>query len=86
MEKQGLRPGPQVLGREPSKGQVTADTSMDIETDINRWRLTVSEGRHLWHYLSAEKAAQKPLSFAEKWHLGIASVRLRQSRPYQVAF
>lgn len=39
--------------------------------DKTRWRMKADGGRHTWHYLDDDEAAEKwPQSYAEKWYLG----------------
>ena len=45
------------------------------ETDHSRWRMRSDFGRHTWHYLEDDEAAQKwPLSLADKYYLNIPLV------------
>jgi hypothetical protein len=46
------------------------------KTDYSRWRLLDERGRQTWEYLESSEAAQKwPQSTADKYHLGLATVR-----------
>jgi protostadienol synthase len=40
-------------------------------TDLKRWRLNVENGRHEWIYLTEGESAKRPLSFLEKYWLGL---------------
>lgn len=45
-------------------------------TDRLRWRLLDESGRLTWHYLEDDKAAKEwPQSIADKWYLGLGTVR-----------
>lgn len=59
----------------------TAVTTMEKvsrpRTDLTRWRLTTSGGAHRWSYLAEEDAKKQPLSFAEKYFLGLPQVLLQ---------
>lgn len=45
--------------------------------DKTRWRMKADGGRHTWHYLDDDEAAEKwPQSDAVKWYLGLDLVRI----------
>lgn len=44
--------------------------------DLNRWRLTTTGGNHHWKYISKADLNGYPLSFAERYFLGLSTVRL----------
>jgi hypothetical protein len=47
-----------------------------IHTDPLRWRLLDEDGRQTWHYLDTDEENKKwPQSYADKFHLGLESVR-----------
>jgi len=54
-------------GTGPGKGQ---------KTDYSRWRLRDIKGVQTWHYLADDEAAKEwPQSAADKYHLGLPTVR-----------
>ncbi|KAL2864100.1 oxidosqualene cyclase helA [Aspergillus lucknowensis] len=55
-------------------------------TDLERWRLTVNNGRHMWHYAGDEEHRHRPQSFLEKYWLGLPYEiprRPRATRPLE---
>jgi hypothetical protein len=46
------------------------------KTDYGRWRLLDEAGRQTWHYIAEERVKEWPQSTADKYHLGIQTVRL----------
>jgi lanosterol synthase len=47
------------------------------QTDHSRWRLRDDNGRQTWHYLQTdEDIKQWPLNTADKYHLGLDTVRI----------
>lgn len=46
-------------------------------TNLTRWRLITIGGIHRWSYLAEEDAKKQPLSFAEKYCLGLPQVLLQ---------
>ena len=52
------------------------------KTDPTRWRLLNENGRHTWHYLKTEAEAKEwPQSTADKWYLGLDTVRKARKHP-----
>lgn len=50
-------------------------TELQDRTDYSRWRLLDEAGRHTWHYLEDDEAAEKwPQSLADKYFLGLPLV------------
>lgn len=50
------------------------------KTDYTRWRLLDENGRQTWHYLeSDEEVAKWPQSTADKYFLGLDTVRYSRS-------
>lgn len=48
-------------------------------TDRTRWRMRDIGGVHTWQYLEDDEAAKKwPQSIADKWYLGMPTVRTTQ--------
>ena len=48
----------------------------DPKTDYARWRLRDDRGCQTWHYLqSDEEMKQWPQTIADKWHMGMDTVR-----------
>jgi lanosterol synthase len=48
----------------------------DQKTDYSRWRLLDEAGRQTWHYLRTDEEVKKwPQSIADKFHLGLPTVR-----------
>lgn len=46
-------------------------------TDYTRWRLKTEDGRQTWDYLTTdEQLAAWPQSIADKYHLGLPTVKL----------
>ena len=68
----------QTNGKKVLNGRVEKDT----KTDYSRWRLLDVAGRQTWHYLQTDEEAKKwPQSTADKFHLGLPTVRcLQESR------
>lgn len=46
-----------------------------VKTDYSRWRLRDERGTQTWHYLTEEQAKEWPQSTADKYHLGLSTVR-----------
>ncbi|RYP63791.1 hypothetical protein DL771_009124 [Monosporascus sp. 5C6A] len=45
---------------------------LEDKTDRTRWRMLDEKGRHTWHYLEEDEAAEKwPQSIADKYYLGL---------------
>jgi len=45
---------------------------LQVGTDLTRWRLKVTEGRHCWYYLETEEeVAAWPQTVVDKFHLGL---------------
>jgi len=62
----------------------TDRSQQDIEdfanstTDHSRWRLLDETGRHTWQYMADDEAAKEwPQTTADKYHLGLPTVRLK---------
>lgn len=55
-------------------------------TDPGRWRLDVDEGVHRWRYLDELASARRPQSAAEKYFLGLPTVRNVSRSSYNVLF
>jgi len=54
----------------------TTEAGQQLEkTDLRRWRLGSDEGVRNWHYLSEEEAKNSQQSFAERYFLGLRTVR-----------
>ena len=50
--------------------------SFEPKTDLLRWRLKSDRGCHTWHYLSSDEEVKEwPISVAERWYLGLDTVR-----------
>jgi hypothetical protein len=49
--------------------------SKNAMTDPGRWRLDVDEGVHRWRYLDELASMRRPQSAAEKYFLGLPTVR-----------
>ena len=51
---------------------------LDQKTDYSRWRLLDEQGRHTWHYLTTDEQVKAwPQTIADKFHLGLPTVRYR---------
>jgi hypothetical protein len=51
---------------------------LDQKTDYSRWRLLDEQGRHTWHYLTTDEQVKAwPQTTADKYHLGLPTVRYR---------
>lgn len=51
-------------------------SSANEKTDYSRWRLRDDRGRQTWHYLEEDEQVKKwPQSVADKYHLGMPTVR-----------
>lgn len=49
---------------------------LEEKTDVTRWRMLDEKGRHTWHYLEDDEAIESwPQSCADKWYLGLDTVR-----------
>lgn len=47
----------------------------DAKTDYSRWRMLDEDGRHTWHYLDSEEDAKEwPMTYADRWYLGLDTV------------
>jgi len=68
------------LRQSPRKSQVPLEKSGgDEKTDYTRWRLLDERGRQTWHYLETDEQVKNwPQSAADKYHLGLPTVRLRK--------
>lgn len=69
------------MHRAMSPPAVIPEFSLDHDyiqrTDPQRWRLTVKEGRQLWHYLATESESNAhPQADYEKYWLGLPLVTL----------
>lgn len=54
----------------------------DARTDYTRWRLLDERGRQTWHYLSDDEEAEEwPQTIADKWFLGLPTVRHPSNLP-----
>jgi lanosterol synthase len=52
------------------------DTVNLPQTDLGRWRLKNDRGRQTWHYLHTDEEVQQwPQTTADKYHLGLDTVR-----------
>jgi len=50
--------------------------AQDPKTDHTRWRLVDDHGRQTWEYLRSEESAKQwPQSTADKWFVGLNTVR-----------
>ncbi|RYO73768.1 hypothetical protein DL766_004874 [Monosporascus sp. MC13-8B] len=50
----------------------TKRPKLEDRTDRTRWRMLDEKGRHTWHYLEDDEAAEKwPQSIADKYYLGL---------------
>ncbi|CAD0112068.1 unnamed protein product [Aureobasidium uvarum] len=47
----------------------------DQKTDATRWRLRDIGGEQTWHYLDEEQAKEWPQTTADKYFLGLPTVR-----------
>jgi lanosterol synthase len=57
-------------------GVSTAEEFENAKTDMGRWRMLDERGRQTWHYLEDDEEAKKwPQSTADKWYLGLQTVR-----------
>ena len=54
----------------------TIKQSNDVKTDYSRWRLRDERGAQTWHYLTEEQTSEWPQSTADKYHLGLPTVRI----------
>lgn len=65
----------------PSKGNglvagIKTIPSESERTDHSRWRLLDERGRQTWHYLESDEELNNwPQSVADKYHLGLATVK-----------
>jgi lanosterol synthase len=56
--------------------KMTTNKAGDQKTDYSRWRLLDDRGRQTWHYLKSDEEVKKwPQSTADKWFLGLDTVR-----------
>jgi lanosterol synthase len=56
--------------------KTTTNKAGDQKTDLTRWRLLDDRGRQTWHYLNSDEEVKKwPQSTADKWYLGLDTVR-----------
>ena len=56
--------------------QKVESNSVDLRTDINRWRLLDERGAQTWHYLESDEDVKKwPQSIVDRHHLGLPLVR-----------
>lgn len=71
-----------------SKKRTSGDTldtptkrpKLEDKTDLTRWRMLDEKGRHTWHYLEDDEAIERwPQSSADKWYLGLDTVRILTS-------
>lgn len=53
----------------------TKGEQKDVKTDYSRWRLRDIRGAQTWHYLSEEQAKEWPQTIADKYHVGLPTVR-----------
>lgn len=52
------------------------DEKTDEKTDYTRWRMLDDNGRQTWHYLESDEEVKKwPQNVADKYYLGLATVR-----------
>jgi lanosterol synthase len=62
-------------GEKPAKR-----TKLPSKTDYSRWRLLDEKGRQTWHYLEDDEEVKKwPQTTADKYFLGLPTVRIDQS-------
>lgn len=60
----------------------TKRPKLEEKTDPTRWRMLDEKGRHTWHYLEDEEAVEGwPQSCADKWYLGLDTVRTLANDP-----
>lgn len=62
----------------PANGSINLQDlkAQDAKTDLTRWRLNNDRGRQTWEYLSSdEEVARRPQSVAERYFLGLDTVR-----------
>lgn len=56
---------------------------VDARTDHTRWRLKDDDGRQTWHYLESDEELKAwPQSAADKYFLGMDTVRYVSHQPY----
>jgi hypothetical protein len=59
--------------------QSSKRTKLSSRTDYSRWRMLDERGRQTWHYLEDDQAAEKwPQTTADRWFLGLPTVRTSQ--------
>ena len=64
------------LPKQANGGDKIPERVQDRKTDYSRWRLVDDRGRLTWEYLdSTERAKQWPQTTADKYHLGLDTVR-----------
>lgn len=56
---------------------VTKGHRHNVKTDYTKWRLRDERGAQTWHYLTNEQAKDWPQTAADKYHLGLPTVRTR---------
>lgn len=64
-----------------TKTTTTKRPRLEDKTDLTRWRMLDEKGRHTWHYLEDDEAIERwPQSYADKWYLGLDTVRFPSFR------
>ena len=62
--------------RTEAQGHLTPDLNGDPKTDYTRWRLVNEAGRQTWRYLESDEENKAwPQSIADKYHIGLPTVR-----------
>lgn len=67
------------------KANGTSNPGLRETTDRSRWRLHNDRGLHIWKYLESDEECEKwPQSYADKWYLGLDTVRNYDGCKYRV--
>ncbi len=74
------------VNQKPLNGSVGVDQATalgDKKTDRMRWRLKDDRGCQTWHYLKTDEEIKAwPQSVADRWFLGMDTVRLPETMTY----
>jgi hypothetical protein len=66
-------------------GTAQPGLAREERTDYSRWRLLDEQGRQTWHYLTTDEEIQAwPQTVADKFHLGLPTVRWPTSLPSSI--
>jgi len=68
-----------------TNGTIKQDYDAELKTDHLRWRMKNVDGRQTWHYLESDEQLKAwPMTSADKYYLGMDTVRCEETIPYEV--